>query len=425
MSTGGSTGRFDPAIGGHIVAWESGSLPWNLKLYAYNLDTETEFIVAGMNYSHVEPDVSNDGAVIVWESNRDISEDFDIWKYDVADQTESPVAQIAESHQRAPAISDAWIVWEDERNGAADIYGINRGGGSDFSICSDASVGETPAVSGDIVVWVDWRNADSGNPDNADIYGYDLDSSTEFPICTNSSEQFRPAVSGRFVVWQDLRNDGGSWTNSDIYGYDLVSQSEFSVCLAEGNQSLPEIDGRRVVWQDGRRGGGSSDVYSRYLMHIWHDACESAIPVEQDRIYEGSSLYATGSEVSGCSSEDTADVWHRFIPKINGEYTISLMGSSFDTTLAVYEGCEGDPLACNDDYAMLFESQIDDLLLEAGHTYMIRIAGYQGASGDYVLHITGPTCMWELTGDSNKDCMINLADFVSLADQWLQDNIQP
>jgi hypothetical protein len=63
--------------------------------------------------------------------------------------------------------------------------------------------------------------------------------------------------------------------------------------------------------------------------------------------------------------------------------TISLCGSSFDTTLAVFDSCGGIELACNDDYCAL-QSQLT-IDLTAGQTYLIRVAGYNGQTGGYTL----------------------------------------
>jgi beta propeller repeat protein len=418
VTTGQFSGQYNPAIGGHIVAWEDGSPPWNFKLYAYNLDTQTEFIATSANYTNTKPDVSNDGAKIVWENNSyTMFDDWDIWMYDTAGMYVSKFVQVSGSWQTAPAISDNWIVWEDTRDGGKRIYVKNRSGGAESAVSPSGA--ELPAVSGNIVVWVDYRN---GNPD---IYGYDLSSLTEFPICTNIGEQTNPAICGQYVVWQDWRNDTGGYTNSDIYGYDLATNTEFTICTASGNQQRPEIDGKLVVWHDERRGSTTPDVYGRYLDHVWNDDCESAVDVEQSRVYEGSTEFATGVDVSSCTTNDSADIWFRFVPDITGEYTVSLMGSGFDTSLAVYAGCGGTELGCNDDYALTSQSQIDYLMLGAGQDYRIRIAGWQGARGDYRLRITGPTCVHAMVGDSNKDCVINLADLQSLATQWLQNNIHP
>ena len=117
-----------------------------------------------------------------------------------------------------------------------------------------------------------------------------------------------------------------------------------------------------------------------------HDTCTEAIPVELDVPFAGSSVGAQGTTVSGCSTNDRYDVWHVFIPHHTGNHRISLCGSDFDTTLAVYANCGGAQLACNDDVCGL-QSQVI-AYLEQGHAYPVRIAGYDRDTGDYILHVT-------------------------------------
>jgi beta propeller repeat protein len=72
----------------------------------------------------------------------------------------------------------------------------------------------------------------------------------EFPICTAPGGQYWPAISGNIVVWADCRDAGDPRTNSDIYGYDLRSGREFPVCTTPGSQGQPAISGNIVVWPD-------------------------------------------------------------------------------------------------------------------------------------------------------------------------------
>lgn len=67
-----------------------------------------------------------------------------------------------------------------------------------------------------------------------------------------------PAVSGNLVVWQDYRN--GNW---DVYGYDLAAQKELPVCVAAGDQTRPDISGDVVVWEHTRN--GNADMYGIVL----------------------------------------------------------------------------------------------------------------------------------------------------------------
>lgn len=122
-----------------------------------------------------------------------------------------------------------------------------------------------------------------------------------------------------------------------------------------------------------------------------NDDCANAIAVELDVPFNGKTVTATGSETTDCASDDTLDVWHSFIPEKNAEYTISLCDSSFDTTLAVFASCDGEQLACNDDYCN-YQSKLNIDLI-AGQRYLIRIAGYDGDVGGYTLEITENICI--------------------------------
>jgi hypothetical protein len=79
-------------------------------------------------------------------------------------------------------------------------------------------------------------------------------------------------------------------------------------------------------------------------------------------------------------------VWHRFTLASSGCYDINLCGSLFDTTLSVFDGCGGAELACDDDYCG-YQSKLS-MSLSEGHVYYIRVAGYNGQTGDYTLTIT-------------------------------------
>lgn len=117
-----------------------------------------------------------------------------------------------------------------------------------------------------------------------------------------------------------------------------------------------------------------------------HDECANAIVVTAGVPYSNSTVGATGIYSSTCGWNDTLDVWHRFTPTTTGQVLISLCGSSFDTTLSVFDGCGGTELACNDDYCELQSGlQIE---LTGGQPCYIRVAGYGGETGSYTLTIT-------------------------------------
>jgi hypothetical protein len=116
-----------------------------------------------------------------------------------------------------------------------------------------------------------------------------------------------------------------------------------------------------------------------------HDKCNNAVVVEEGVVFSGSTVGATGTDISSCAFNDSLDMWHSYTPTSSGLVTISLCGISFDTTLAVYDGCGGTELACNDDFCGL-QSELA-VNLTAGTTYLIRVAGYDGDTGNYALTV--------------------------------------
>jgi beta propeller repeat protein len=89
-------------------------------------------------------------------------------------------------------------------------------------ICTNPESQSNPAVSGDIIVWTDYRNG------MADIFMYDLSTDTETPICTTPSRQWGASVSGHTIVWTDDRNG-----NYDIYMCDLASFENYAKVVVE------------------------------------------------------------------------------------------------------------------------------------------------------------------------------------------------
>ena len=142
---------------------------------------------------------------------------------------------------------------------------------------------------------------------------------------------------------------------------------------------------------------GANDATGNYVLTIdnqlpllsapENDECNNAIEVYEDTPYNGSTIGATGMNESSCGFDDLYDVWHIFTPEQSGMTKISLMGSDFDTTLAIYSECDGIELACNDQALGTNQSELV-MNVEAGVSYYIRIAGYYGDWGNYLLTIT-------------------------------------
>jgi len=154
-----------------------------------------------------------------------------------------------------------------------------------------------------------------------------------------------------------------------------------------------------------------------------NDECFNAISIEEGTTYHGSTEYATGTDISSCSSNDSNDVWYSYTATNDGYHNFSLCGSTFDTTLSIFDSCGGMELACNNDACGL-QSKID-LYLTAGNPYNIRIAGNNGETGKYSVTVSKPKCLGDIPGDLTGDCKIGFDDFALMARNWLECNLDP
>jgi hypothetical protein len=88
-------------------------------------------------------------------------------------------------------------------------------------------------------------------------------------------------------------------------------------------------------------------------------------------------------------SSNSPDVWLKVVSGMSGNMTVETCGLAFfDTVLAAFDGCGGNQLACNDDACSL-QSRIT-FPVTAGVPVVIRISGYNGASGSGSVNIIEP-----------------------------------
>ncbi len=134
------------------------------------------------------------------------------------------------------------------------------------------------------------------------------------------------------------------------------------------------------------------------------DRCEDAMAVTSGVQYFGET---NGMDVDGtaeCGDSDISpDVWYRYAPIAGGLVTVSLCGSGYDTVLSVHDACPGtadNEIVCNDDTCGV-QSEVS-WSAQAGSWYYIRVSGWHGSAGTYVMTITGTA-----GGPSETDCNVN------------------
>lgn len=119
-----------------------------------------------------------------------------------------------------------------------------------------------------------------------------------------------------------------------------------------------------------------------------NDGCEFGFTVGYGS-FAGSTTEATNDGQASCgSSINSPDVWFNFVPSESGVVFVDTLGSDFDAVVSVHSGCPGtiaNELACDDDYFGVQASVA--LSVYQGGEYRIRISGFNGAVGSYVLNV--------------------------------------
>ncbi|MBI5864184.1 MAG: hypothetical protein HZB38_06730 [Planctomycetes bacterium] len=105
----------------------------------------------------------------------------------------------------------------------------------------------------------------------------------------------------------------------------------------------------------------------------------------------GTTVGATNDAVGTCgASTSSPDVWYSYVAPFDGTLTVSTCGGAgWDTVLGVWSACpaaSGAEIGCNDDSCGLQSSVV--VSMQGGVQYLIRVAGYSGATGTFTLTIS-------------------------------------
>ncbi len=157
------------------------------------------------------------------------------------------------------------------------------------------------------------------------------------------------------------------------------------------------------------------EAESTYFIHIesyFYTAGSYTLLIEETESVPGqlcqdAFVAELGETYVGETTATATQRWYSFTPETAGMYEISLAGSDFDTTLAVYDECGGNQIAYNDEDGALSTSRVV-VQMEAETTYYIQIDGFWSLFyGNYVLFIDeyipipGESCLFPLEAELN------------------------
>ncbi len=116
-----------------------------------------------------------------------------------------------------------------------------------------------------------------------------------------------------------------------------------------------------------------------------NDNCATARPITVGTT-GGANFNATGTDTTECGTNDSKDVWFRYVATGNGPVEINTFGpGALDTTLAVYSTCGGAAIAC-DDNSRGTKSRVT-FAATSGQAYLVRVAGANASVGGFTLNV--------------------------------------
>ena len=141
---------------------------------------------------------------------------------------------------------------------------------------------------------------------------------------------------------------------------------------------------------------------ARVALGVTNNNCINAEPIGDVRNKDFETREATFDGPGLCLT--SPNIWYCYTASCTGTATVSLLGSGYDTMLAVYDGCGcNSPLSrigCNDDFGDSYQSQISFPVI-GGRQYLIEVGGYASDVGRGVLNVS---CEGDPLPESNDDC---------------------
>jgi hypothetical protein len=128
-----------------------------------------------------------------------------------------------------------------------------------------------------------------------------------------------------------------------------------------------------------------------YILHVdgyvcpppaTNDNCSDAIAIGDVTNLRFTTSYATFDGPGGCIT--SPNIWYVYTAPTTGNAYISLLGSTYNTMVAVYDGASCDPvgptLSCNDDFGLAQSCAIVPVV--AGQQYLIEVGGNGSSVGN-------------------------------------------
>ncbi len=174
------------------------------------------------------------GSLIVYSDKR--SGEWDIYGYDLSTNTEFPIAIGGGAHGYT-AVSGSTVIYDVYRDNSSDIMGYTVKDKKTFAIAAGGGDQEYAQISGNTVVYLD-RGMTGGNPS---LKLYDIETKQTKTLAKDHLVA-RPEISGDLVVWEDWRNGA-----PNIFAYDTKKSTEYTLTRS-GDARVPFVSGQFIGW---------------------------------------------------------------------------------------------------------------------------------------------------------------------------------
>ncbi|MBN1408878.1 MAG: T9SS type A sorting domain-containing protein [Calditrichaceae bacterium] len=270
-----------PKIEGDYIVWQDDRSSSNTDIYLYNiLDDTTIQVTDNTEIRQEYPDVS--GNLVIWLQNDSL------YVHDLSEGDTYPINSAVEPEDAA--ISGQNIVYRGYTDDAWQLFLYNLTSDKETQITHDVGSPMNPAISNAGIIWDDDRN-NPGDFFSSDIYLYDLSTGVELPISIEEGRQAAPAIWENRIVWYDDRNG-----NNDIYmtEYEIPTGADLEVTMTDDPDPVEQ------------------DYYVNFTIQVKNMGPESATNVELDVLLPGNlefvSITSSQGDCSQFASTGTCEI---------------------------------------------------------------------------------------------------------------------
>ncbi|MFC1612019.1 MopE-related protein [Myxococcota bacterium] len=224
-------------------------------LVLYDLTSNTSRPITSHRSYKDSPFIRGDS--VVWHEER--NGNWDVYYYDIRSDVERRITTDPASDADAK-ISGHRIVFNSNRRGQYEVYLYDLDTGTETLLAPNGRMQATPTIEGDLVVW----REPIGTIFNVIVYDLATEERRQITpsvgAYNNGSQARAPRISGNLIVWTDFRHSvEHPPENADIYLYNLDTDEETQVTSRMGRQNFPAVSGAGVLYTDDRN--GDYDIY--------------------------------------------------------------------------------------------------------------------------------------------------------------------